>query len=87
MATAATTKMSSKGQVVIPEDIRKRLKLKTGSQFVVMGENDVVILKTITTPLMAEFDTLIARARNQAKKSGLKQSDLTDAVAKARAGK
>jgi AbrB family looped-hinge helix DNA binding protein len=84
MATTATTKMSSKGQVVIPEDIRKRLKLKTGSQFVVMGENDVVILKTIKPPSMAEFDTLIAKARSQGKKAGLKQSDITAAIAKAR---
>ena len=45
MTNLATTKMSSKGQVVIPEDIRKRLKLKAGSQFVVVGEDDVVILK------------------------------------------
>ena len=44
MTNLATTKMSSKGQVVIPEDIRKRLKLKAGSQFIVVGENDVVIL-------------------------------------------
>jgi len=84
MVNAATTKMSSKGQVVIPEDIRKRLKLKTGSQFVVMGENDVIILKTIKPPSMAEFDTLIAKARVQGKKAGLKQSDITAAVAKAR---
>ena len=87
MATTATTKMSSKGQVVIPEDIRKRLKLKTGSQFVVMGENDVVILKAIKPPSMAEFDTLIAKARSRGKKAGLKQSDITAAVAKARTGK
>jgi len=87
MAIAATTKMSSKGQVVIPEDIRKRLKLKTGSQFVVMGENDVVILKTIKPPSMSEFDTLIASARSQAKKAGLRQSDITAAIAKARTGK
>ncbi|MFQ5642061.1 MAG: AbrB/MazE/SpoVT family DNA-binding domain-containing protein, partial [bacterium] len=40
--------MSSKGQVVIPENIRKRLQLKTGSQFVVVGDNDVVILKAIS---------------------------------------
>ena len=46
MANLATTKMSSKGQVVIPEDIRKRLKLKSGSQFVVVGDKDIVILKT-----------------------------------------
>jgi AbrB family looped-hinge helix DNA binding protein len=87
MAATATTKMSSKGQVVIPEDIRKRLKLKTGSQFVVMGENDVVILKTIQPPAMAEFDALIAKARSQGKKSGLKQSDISVAIEKARAGK
>jgi AbrB family looped-hinge helix DNA binding protein len=84
MATTATTKMSSKGQVVIPEDIRKRLKLKAGSQFVVMGENDIVILKTIKPPSMAEFDSLIAKARSQGKKAGLKQSDITAAIAKAR---
>jgi AbrB family looped-hinge helix DNA binding protein len=84
MVNAATTKMSSKGQVVIPEDIRKRLKLKTGSQFVVMGENDVVILKTIKPPSMAEFNTLITKARIQGKKAGLKQSDITAAIAKAR---
>jgi AbrB family looped-hinge helix DNA binding protein len=84
MVNAATTKMSSKGQVVIPEDIRKRLKLKTGSQFVVMGENDVVILKTIKPPSMAEFDNLITKARIQGKKAGLKQSDITAVIAKAR---
>ena len=43
MANLSTTKMSSKGQVVIPEDIRKRLKLRAASQFVVVGDDDVVI--------------------------------------------
>jgi len=38
MTNLATTKMSSKGQVVIPEDIRKRLKLRAGSQLVVVGD-------------------------------------------------
>ena len=84
MANLATTKMSSKGQVVIPEDIRKRLKLKAGSQFVVVGENDVVILKSISPPSMNEFDSLIAEARRQGKEAGLKQSDITEAIAKVR---
>jgi len=43
MAGVATTRMSSKGQVVIPEGIRKRLGLKAGSQFVVVGDRDTVI--------------------------------------------
>jgi AbrB family looped-hinge helix DNA binding protein len=87
MSNLATTKMSSKGQVVIPEDIRKRLKLKAGSQFVVVGENDVVILKSISPPSINEFDTLIAEARQKGKEAGLKQSDITAAIAKVRGHK
>ena len=84
MPNLATTKMSSKGQVVIPEAIRKRLGLKTGAQFVVVGDKDVVILKAISPPSMEDFDALISEARRQAKKAGMKRSDVTDAVSKAR---
>ncbi|MDP3012656.1 MAG: AbrB/MazE/SpoVT family DNA-binding domain-containing protein [Candidatus Subteraquimicrobiales bacterium] len=84
MANLATTKMSSKGQVVIPEDIRKRLGLKAGAQFVVVGEKDVVILKAISPPSMNEFDELITEARQRAKKAGMKKSDISAAVKKVR---
>jgi AbrB family looped-hinge helix DNA binding protein len=84
METLATTRMSSKGQIVIPEPIRKRLNLKAGAQFLVLGENDVVILKTITAPSMDDFDALIQQARQQARFTGLKRSDITRAVSKAR---
>jgi len=87
MPNLATTKMSSKGQVVIPEDIRKRLNLKAGSQFVVMGEDDVVILKSIEPPSMKDFDALISDARKQARQASLKRSDISSAVAKARVHK
>ena len=87
MENLATTKMSSKGQVVIPEDIRKRLKLKSGSQFMVLGADDVVILKAITPPSIHEFDALIAELRKQASASGMKQSDISAAIAKVRGGK
>jgi AbrB family looped-hinge helix DNA binding protein len=87
MGTPATTKMSSKGQVVIPEEVRKRLNLKTGTQFVVIGENDVVILKSISPPSIHEFDDLIVKARREAKTAGLKQADIHDAIAKARGRK
>ena len=58
MESPATTRLSSKGQVVIPEEIRSRLGLREGTQFVVVGDRDVVILKTIAPPAMAEFDEL-----------------------------
>ena len=84
MDAIATTTMSSKGQVVIPESIRKQLDLKEGAQFLVVGDEDVVILKVVTPPDMGEFNDLIKKARQQAKDAGLKQSDITSAVAKAR---
>ena len=87
MANVATTKMSSKGQVVIPENIRKRLKLKAGAQFVVVGDKDVVILKSISPPSLDEFDDLIAEARKKGKQAGIKKSDISEAVLKVRGKK
>lgn len=87
METLATTRMSSKGQVVIPESIRKRLDLKEGAQFLVVGDADVVILKMVVPPDMNEFDALIKQARQQAREAGLKQKDIASAVAKARSRK
>ena len=84
MANVSTTKMSSKGQVVIPENIRKQLKLKAGTQFVVVGEKDVVILKSISPPSLDEFDKLIAEARKKGRQAGIKKSDISDAILRAR---
>jgi AbrB family looped-hinge helix DNA binding protein len=84
METLATTRLSSKGQVVIPEDVRRRLGLAPGTQFVVVGRDDVVILKTITRPTMGDFDALIRTARRQAKTAGLRRSDIAAAIATTR---
>jgi len=84
MSNLATTKMSSRGQVVIPEEIRNRLGLEPGVQFVVIGEKDVVILKLIAPPSLKDFDELMARARASARKAKLKKSDVSRAVAATR---
>ena len=84
MAELATTRMSSKGQVVIPEDIRKRLGLVAGSQFIVVAGKDAVILKTISPPSMDEFDELIRKARRQARKAGMKRSDVKETITEVR---
>ena len=84
MTNVSTTKMSSKGQVVIPENIRKELNLKEGTQFIVVGEKDVVILKNIALPSLDEFGDLIDEARKKAKSVGLKKSDVKNAILNAR---
>ncbi|MCK4506592.1 MAG: AbrB/MazE/SpoVT family DNA-binding domain-containing protein [Candidatus Aegiribacteria sp.] len=87
MSNVATTRMSSKGQIVIPEEIRKALHLKTGTRFVVLGEGDVVVLKTITPPSVDEFDEIIMRARREASKAGIEQKDLQDIIREVRSEK
>ena len=47
MAPYATTKLSSRGQVVIPEEIRNNLGLSEGDQFLVIGEGDAVTSKPL----------------------------------------
>ena len=80
----STTKMSSKGQVVIPEEIREHMGLATGDQFVVVAEKDVLILKAIKRPSMKEFNALAKQARKQAKIAGLTKSDVKKAIKKSR---
>jgi len=85
MPLSATTRMSSKGQVVIPEAIRNALGLAAGSEFVVVAENDVVILKLIQAPAMSEFDDIVSEARRQARRAGMKRADVNAAIEAARA--
>jgi AbrB family looped-hinge helix DNA binding protein len=80
MNTLSTTKMSSRGQVVIPEDIRKQLHLENGTQFAVIAENDVVILKVIMPPKLNEFTNIVKKIQKVAKDAGLTQKDIEEAI-------
>jgi len=87
MVSLATSQLSSKGQVVIPQEIRDRLGLKSGAKFVVVADRGVVILKIIEMPDLRDVDHLVREARRQAKKAGMKRSDLDAAIRKARAAR
>ena len=87
MHDTATTTLSSKGQVVIPEEIRVRLGLKAGAQFVVVGDRDTVILKVLEPPSLKEFQGLMAQARKAAKQAGIKRADVAKAITKVRRAK
>ncbi len=49
-----------------------------------VGQKDVVILNTIIQPSKTEFDQLISEARKQAKKAGMKKTDISSAIQKIR---
>ncbi len=87
MTEISTTRLSTKGQVVLPESIREQLNLKSGTQFVVVAEGDVVVLKAISTPSMREFDSIVSKARKQAAAAGLTRGDIRNAVKSSRARK
>ncbi len=87
MVRPATTKLSSKGQVVIPEEIRDRLGLEAGAQFVVVGEGDVVVLKALKAPKMTDFKELLDRAEASAEAAGLRSEDVERAIREVRGKK
>ena len=87
MIKPATTKLSSKGQVVIPEEIRTRLGLEPGAQFVVVGEGDTVILKTLKAPSMSEFKALLDQAQASAEAVGFMSDDVARVIREVRAEK
>jgi len=78
------TSMSSRGQVVIPFDIRRQLGLKEGEKFIVIGEDDTLLLKKVTMPSFKNFDRLLQKTRRYVTEKGVTPSDLREAITRAR---
>ncbi|MBU1199789.1 MAG: AbrB/MazE/SpoVT family DNA-binding domain-containing protein [Nanoarchaeota archaeon] len=86
-----TIKMSSKGQVVIPKDIREKICADEGTVFAVVGSKDSVVLKKIATPskeeLIRELEVIGKEGAKRAKRLGIKESDVPDLIHKSRKAK
>jgi AbrB family looped-hinge helix DNA binding protein len=78
------TKLSSKGQVVLPQGIRKKLRLAVGAKFVVLGEGDLVILKKLEVPDQEQLKQLLKETRMYAKKTGFRKSDVAKLIKQVR---
>lgn len=87
MSVLTTTRMSSKGQIVIPEELRKAFGWNKGTSFIVVGRPDAIMLQPVTMPDMARFDGLITESRRQAKAAGLRVGDVAAAITRARSKK
>jgi len=76
--------MSSRGQVVIPQNVRQEMHLITGAKFVVIGEEDTIILKKIEMPSFKGFDKLLAKTNTFAKEKEITKDDVAVAIKQAR---
>ncbi|MEH3158494.1 MAG: AbrB/MazE/SpoVT family DNA-binding domain-containing protein [Sphingomonas taxi] len=59
----AFTKMSDKGQVVIPKDVRDRLRLAAGDRLEVIERGDGVLLRKSAQKSGETFDEITTRIR------------------------
>ena len=50
------------------------------SEFVVLGEDGTIVLKVVDPPSMREFDRIVSRAREDARRVGLRRSDIAAAI-------
>ncbi len=80
----SSTTLSSRGQVVIPENIRKSMDLQEGTTFLVFNEEDVVFLKLMRPPSRKSISHILKLARKQARAAGMTKKDLKKAIAAAR---
>ncbi len=80
------TKVTSKGQVVIPSGIRKELKLKEGSQLAVSNIGGLVLMRKVFIPdPKREFAALTKFGVEFAKKKGIKdERDVVSRIHKSR---
>ena len=75
------TRISEKGQVVIPSSLRNQMKIKKSDQFLVFGEGNTIILKKIEKPAVKKtFDEVVKPLRQAAKKSGFSREDLRNLI-------
>jgi AbrB family looped-hinge helix DNA binding protein len=72
------TRLSSKGQLVIPSPMRKALRWRTGTRLAMFTDGEHILLKAIPTPDVSAFKRLVAQAttitdKTKADKKGGKQ--------------
>ena len=84
MEKVEITSVSSRGQVVIPQSLRDKMKIHEGEKFVVIGEDNTIILKKLEMPSFSGIDKLLKKTRDFAKKKGIKEPDVENAIKQTR---
>jgi AbrB family looped-hinge helix DNA binding protein len=79
---ASTTKVSSKGQIVIPANVRKAASLKKGEKILAIAIDDTIVLKKI---IDKSFEETMRPVWDKVRQLGLTEEDINALVDEARA--
>ncbi len=82
MVEASTTKVSSKGQVVIPANVRKAASLKKGEKILAIAIGDTIVLKKIVDK---SFQETLKPVWKKVREMGLAEEDVNALIEEARA--
>ena len=72
--------VSSKGQISIPLEIRKKMSIARGDKMAVYASDDVIMLKPIRIPSEDDFEQLLDEAQEWAASVGYQESDVNDII-------
>ena len=65
------TRLSERGQIVIPTELRKSMNLKEGERFIIMGVGDTIVLRKLElSEERLRLKRLIRESRKKTKKRG-----------------
>jgi len=81
MVEASTTKVSSKGQVVIPVNVRKAAGLKKGEKIIAIAFGDTVVLKRIVD---RTFEETVKPIWDRVRRMGLTEEDVDALIQEAK---
>ena len=88
MTKVMTTKMSSKGQVVLPEALRQMYGWESGTAFTILTYKGSIIMQPLKTPtedeIADEFEAAFEESRRQAKAAGMTPMDISNAISDVR---
>jgi len=76
--------MSSKGQLVIPREVREEMGLEKQDKFVIVHDKDSILLKRISRE-EANMLKLMDTIANKFKQAAIKKSDIANEIRKSRA--
>jgi len=80
MSIIEVTSLSTKGQIVIPNDIRESMNLNPGTKLIIIQEGDNILLKPIKTPDLSQFENLIALGDQVREELNLTEADVSEAI-------